>query len=129
VHLRVLDLPQKIISLVFRSVQNIFTKRVNHVVREKCDEDAEKPIIDTNQGRIEQELPNQAISLLEQIPFSPEEKIWGKLKLVDTFTEVEVKMEIILIKEKETPGTWRFKEDKSDRPMTIYLSKEQVDQN
>ena len=35
-------------------------------------------------------------------------------------------MEIILIKEKETPGTWRFKEDKDDRPMTIYLSKEQV---
>ncbi len=35
-------------------------------------------------------------------------------------------MEIILIKEKETPGTWRFKEDTSDRPMTIYLSKEQV---
>ena len=35
-------------------------------------------------------------------------------------------MEIILIKEKETPGTWRFKEDKEDHPMTIYLSKEQV---
>ena len=35
-------------------------------------------------------------------------------------------MEFILIKEKETPGTWRYKEDKSDRPMTIYLSKEQV---
>ncbi len=35
-------------------------------------------------------------------------------------------MEIILIKEKETPGTWRFKEDKADRPMTIYLTKEQV---
>jgi hypothetical protein len=48
------------------------------------------------------------------------------LKLVDAFTEVEVKMEIILIKEKETPGTWRFKEDKNDRPMTVYLSKVQV---
>jgi len=35
-------------------------------------------------------------------------------------------MEIILIKEKETPGTWRFKENKEDRPMTIYLSKDQV---
>jgi hypothetical protein len=35
-------------------------------------------------------------------------------------------MEIILVKEKETPGTWRFKEDKEERPMTIYLSKEQV---
>ncbi len=35
-------------------------------------------------------------------------------------------MEIILVKEKETPGTWRFKENKEDRPMTIYLSKEQV---
>ena len=35
-------------------------------------------------------------------------------------------MEIILVKEKETPGTWRFKEDKEDHPMTIYLSKEQV---
>jgi hypothetical protein len=35
-------------------------------------------------------------------------------------------MEFILIKEKETPGTWRFKENKEDRPMTIYLSKEQV---
>ena len=35
-------------------------------------------------------------------------------------------MEIILSKEKETPGTWRFKEDKEDHPMTIYLIKEQV---
>jgi hypothetical protein len=35
-------------------------------------------------------------------------------------------MEFILIKEKETPGTWRFKENKEDRPMTIYLAKEQV---
>ena len=35
-------------------------------------------------------------------------------------------MEIILTKERETPGTWRFKEDKGDRPMTIYLTKEQV---
>ena len=35
-------------------------------------------------------------------------------------------MEIILVKDKETPGTWRFKENKEDRPMTIYLSKDQV---
>ena len=35
-------------------------------------------------------------------------------------------MEIILVKEKETPGTWRFKEDKEDHPLTIYLTKEQV---
>jgi len=35
-------------------------------------------------------------------------------------------MEIILVKEKETPGTWRYKENKEDRPMTIYLSKDQV---
>ena len=35
-------------------------------------------------------------------------------------------MEIILIKEKETPGTWRFKENKEDHPITIYLTKEQV---
>jgi hypothetical protein len=35
-------------------------------------------------------------------------------------------MEFILAKEKETPGTWRFKESKEDRPMTIYLSKDQV---
>ncbi len=35
-------------------------------------------------------------------------------------------MEFILVKEKETPGTWRFKENKEDRPMTIYLSKEHV---
>jgi hypothetical protein len=35
-------------------------------------------------------------------------------------------MEIILQKEKETPGTWRFKEDKDDHPMTLYLTKEQV---
>jgi hypothetical protein len=34
-------------------------------------------------------------------------------------------MEIILAKEKETPGTWRFKENKEDHPMTIYLTKEQ----
>ena len=35
-------------------------------------------------------------------------------------------MEIILVKEKETPGTWRFKENKEDHPITIYLTKEQV---
>ena len=35
-------------------------------------------------------------------------------------------MEIILVKEKETPGTWRFKENKEDHQITIYLTKEQV---
>jgi len=35
-------------------------------------------------------------------------------------------MEIVLVKEKETPGTWRYKEKKEDRPMAIYLTKEQV---
>ncbi len=35
-------------------------------------------------------------------------------------------MEIVLVKEKETPGTWRFKENKEYHPMTIYLTKEQV---
>jgi len=35
-------------------------------------------------------------------------------------------MELILSKEKETPGTWRYKEDKPDRPLSIYLTKEQV---
>lgn len=35
-------------------------------------------------------------------------------------------MEIILVKEKETPSTWRFKENRKERPMTIYLSKDQV---
>ncbi len=44
-----------------------------------------------------------------------------KEKMVDPMT-----MEILLTREKETPGTWRFKENKGDRPMTIYLTKEQV---
>ena len=35
-------------------------------------------------------------------------------------------MEIILTKEKETPGTWRYKENREDHPITIYLTKEQV---
>jgi len=35
-------------------------------------------------------------------------------------------MEILLVKEKETAGTWRFKENKEDHPITIYLTKEQV---
>jgi hypothetical protein len=35
-------------------------------------------------------------------------------------------MEIVLGKEKETPGTWRFKENKEDHPMTLYLTKDQV---
>ncbi len=38
----------------------------------------------------------------------------------------EAQVEIVLVKEKETPGTWRFKEDKEDHPLTIYLTKEQV---
>ena len=35
-------------------------------------------------------------------------------------------MEIILSKEKETLGTWRYKENKEDHPKTINLTKEQV---
>jgi adenine-specific DNA-methyltransferase len=35
-------------------------------------------------------------------------------------------VEIILTKDKETPGTWRYKEEKEDHPLTIYLTKEQV---
>jgi hypothetical protein len=35
-------------------------------------------------------------------------------------------MEIVLVKDRETPGTWRFKENKEDHPITIYLTKEQV---
>ncbi|MDZ4247377.1 MAG: hypothetical protein U1D67_09700 [Dehalococcoidia bacterium] len=35
-------------------------------------------------------------------------------------------MEIVLVKEKETPGTWRYKENKEDHPLIIYLTKEQV---
>ena len=41
-------------------------------------------------------------------------------------SEETTQMEIVLVKEKETPGTWRYKEKKEDRPMTIYLIKEQV---
>ncbi len=37
-------------------------------------------------------------------------------------------MEIILVREKETPRTWRYKEKKDDRPMMIYLAKEQVEE-
>jgi len=82
---------------MFRSVQNIFNKRVNHVVRETYDEDVEKPIIDTNQGRIEQELPNPVAALLEQIPFSPEDKLGDKLKLSENntsevVTHVDIKL-------------------------------------
>jgi hypothetical protein len=40
--------------------------------------------------------------------------------------EGDTNVEVILTKERETPGTWRYKEDKTDRPMTIYLTKEQV---
>lgn len=40
--------------------------------------------------------------------------------------EEEPQVEIILIKDKETPGTWRYKEEKEDHPLTIYLTKEQV---
>ena len=75
-----------------------------------------------------QGLANQVSSFPGAVHHNVEEKIWEKLKLVDVFTEVEVKMEIILIKEKETPGTWRFKENKDERPLTIYLTKEQVKQ-
>jgi hypothetical protein len=40
--------------------------------------------------------------------------------------EEETRVEIILTKDKETPGTWRYKEQKEDHPLTIYLTKEQV---
>ena len=52
-----------------------------------------------------QGLVNQVSSFPGAAHHNVEEKIWEKLKLVDAFTEVEVKMEIILIKEKETPST------------------------
>jgi hypothetical protein len=35
-------------------------------------------------------------------------------------------MEIIPVKEKETPGTWMFRENNEDHPITICLTKEQV---
>ena len=35
-------------------------------------------------------------------------------------------MEFILNKDKVTPGTVRFKEDKTDHPATFYLTKVQV---
>ncbi|MFC1983301.1 hypothetical protein ACFLV5_05930 [Chloroflexota bacterium] len=38
----------------------------------------------------------------------------------------EAQVEIILKKERETPGTWRYKEENAERPMTIYLTKAQV---
>jgi len=38
----------------------------------------------------------------------------------------EAQVEIILKKERETPGTWRYKEENAERPMTIYLTKVQV---
>ena len=30
------------------------------------------------------------------------------------------------MKEKDTPNAWRYKENKEDGPMTIYITKEQV---
>ncbi len=33
-------------------------------------------------------------------------------------------MEIVLTREKEPLNTWRYKENKEDRSMTIYLTKE-----
>ena len=45
-----------------------------------------------------------------------------------TLAKEETSMEFVLNKERETPGTWRFKENKDERPLTIYLTKEQVKQ-
>ena len=60
-------------------------------------------------------------------------KVAGKARTKETVqieskpnNKEEAQVEIILVKEKETPGTWRFKEKKEDHPMTIYLTKEQV---
>ena len=50
----------------------------------------------------------------------------GKEKTIGSFLVEKTEMEIVLVKEKETPGTWRFKENKEDHPLTIYLTKEQV---
>ena len=35
-------------------------------------------------------------------------------------------MEVILHKDKVTPGTVRFKEDSEDHPIAIYLTKDKV---
>jgi len=68
-----------------------------------------------------------------QQTIGPNEKVSGdtiKTKAIQTEgksnKQEEAQVEIVLSKEKETPGTWRFKEDKEDHPMTIYLTKEQV---
>jgi hypothetical protein len=37
-------------------------------------------------------------------------------------TKELTQMEIALVKEKETPGTLRYKQNTEDRPMTIYLA-------
>jgi very-short-patch-repair endonuclease len=38
----------------------------------------------------------------------------------------ETSLEYVLKRERETPGTWRYKENKNDRPLTIYLTKDEV---
>jgi SNF2 family DNA or RNA helicase len=63
------------------------------VAREKCDDAMEKRIMDTNQDIIEQELPNRTAYLLEHIPFSPEEKLWDKLKF-NEFNTAEVGIQV-----------------------------------
>ena len=37
-------------------------------------------------------------------------------------------MEVILHKDKVTPGTVRFKEDSEDHPIAIYLTKDKVEE-
>jgi hypothetical protein len=67
-------------------------------------------------------LPKTSIISAVEISSVDEVETDDREENVEEATQVE----IILIKERETPGTWRYKEDKSDRPMTIYLTKAQV---
>ena len=58
----------------------------------------------------------------------PEIRSMDEAEIDDQEEDIEevAQLEIILTKDKETPGTWRYKEQKEDHPLTIYLTKEQV---
>jgi len=64
----------------------------------------------------------------DTIAITPDINPTEEVELIDQEENIEeeTRVEIILIKDKETPGTWRYKEKKEDHPLTIYLTKEQV---
>ena len=131
-YIQQLPLPKQVIDVA--ASQKPFIELYDQIFAITKEEDYFKDQI--KQAKV-RELESQIDQMVYELyGLTPEEigVVEGKVKKETVQTEgkqnkkEEAQVEIILTKDKETPGTWRYKEQKEDHPLTIYLTKEQVNE-